>query len=343
MPSPAQRAAAYLWSAQSPDGGWHSNTHGIMRDGLALSPYVLHTLLQVPDRIYSPPQDQVIRAMNFIRNSARSTLLEGEEPLVLDYPTYASAYQLMCLSAMHSTRFASLNDRQLMDTLTGYLLAGQFVEHRGIAPDHGAYGGWGFGETNLNYGEIGHVDLSHTRRAVEALANVLPQDHPVFVQAQKYLSNVQNPDGGFFSSLVTPDVNKSARNEQGWHSYATATCDGLLALMACSVSISDFRAKGASAWLQAYPDIPEPAGIPSDDPDQWQKVMRYYHCAARAQAMQKTEIVNNSVQAEISNFLNNTQRPDGSFSNPYGSPNKEDDPLLCTALALRSFCELSAE
>jgi hypothetical protein len=43
---------------------------------------------------------------------------------------------------------------------------------------------------------------------------------------------------------------------------------------------------------------------------------------------------------EIVRLLRERQREDGSFANPFGSPNKEDDPLLATTLVVRTLTHL---
>ena len=40
---------------------------------------------------------------------------------------------------------------------------------------------------------------------------------------------------------------------------------------------------------------------------------------------------------EMLRMISPLQSDDGSFSNPLGAPNKEDDPLLATALAIRGL------
>ena len=47
--SPLARAAAYLWRQQAPDGGWHSQTYGLLRSGQLLTPFVLDAL---PEAVY---------------------------------------------------------------------------------------------------------------------------------------------------------------------------------------------------------------------------------------------------------------------------------------------------
>src|SRR5258708_22601704 len=67
-PQPAlHQAAAYLWSRQAPDGGWHSSTYGLLRSGQSLTPFVLEALLEVPEDAYPQPRAAVDRAIAFIR------------------------------------------------------------------------------------------------------------------------------------------------------------------------------------------------------------------------------------------------------------------------------------
>ena len=70
-----------------------------------------------------------------------------------------------------------------------------------------------------------------------------------------------------------------------------------------------------------------------NDSGQWHLVMVFYHLAARAEAYQAIGHEGNWRQ-EIEKIISEKQVMDGSFSNPNGAPNKEDDPLLATALAI---------
>src|SRR5688572_8476318 len=49
------RAAGWLWAQQSEDGGWHSQTYGLLKSGQALTPFVLHALLDVPEDVAARP------------------------------------------------------------------------------------------------------------------------------------------------------------------------------------------------------------------------------------------------------------------------------------------------
>jgi hypothetical protein len=336
-----QNACSYLWEQQAEDGGWHSETHTILRDGYALTPFILCVLVEVPDSVYQKDVERIARAIAFIRAHVRSRLETDSIPLILDYPNYTAAYALKVLVLNHAEQ-----DVVLFRALTAYLMDQQFVEHRGILPADPAYGGWGFGETDLVQGTTGHVDLSHTRRVLQALSLTLPLDHMVFEKARIYLDRVQNDrlseddqvylDGGFFTSIVTPETNKSYAVpgvEHAWFSYATATCDGLLARIAVGQRTTDHQVLQAFRWLRTHERLESPQGIPEDDPMQWHRVMKYYHLAVRGE-VSRIQSIETNWSVQILEILKQAQLSDGSFMNPMGGPNKEDDPLLATAFAV---------
>ena len=173
-----QKACRYLWSVQGNDGGWHSTTHGILKGGQSLTPFILWHLLQV-DQEVSPCSGEAVRsALQFLRRSI-SESNSDEIPLVLEYPNYAAAYTLRVFR-----QFGETADSIYVHALCEHLIGQQFVAQRGIFPNHPAYGGWGFGETGLPVGTAGHVDISHTRRVIQALADVLPEQHPALLEGR---------------------------------------------------------------------------------------------------------------------------------------------------------------
>ncbi|MFQ5570758.1 MAG: hypothetical protein ACE5G0_13825, partial [Rhodothermales bacterium] len=119
-------------------------------------------------------------------------------------------------------------------------------------------------------------------------------------------------------------------------SYATTTCDGLLALLAAGVPPDDERVLAAARWLRVHPTLAYPEGIPENHPAQWHRVLFYYHLAVRAEAYRALGETG-SWPDELVQVLGEKQREDGSFSNPYGAPNKEDDPILATALVVQAL------
>lgn len=330
------KAATFLWEKQNTDGGWHSETHGIMKSGQSVSAFVFYNLLQVPDSIYHPTDKQINSALDFLRTHSKEGVLGNFESLILDYPNYATAYALRIFK-----HFDKAEDQVLIQQMKDYLLSQQFIEHRGMDENHLAYGAWGFGEQYLEDGTHGHVDLSHTRRILQSLQ--LLEDNELsntLKKSQTYLGRLQKRDAqfdkGFFASTVTVSTNKGDLEDEqseSYRSYATATADGLLALIASGADKNDEYVMKAFQWLVEHPNIELPEGIPKDDPNQWHRVMFYYHLAVRAQAYEAMDYFTYS-EAFVNVLLQN-QNENGSFSNPVGAANKEDDPLIATSFALQ--------
>jgi len=152
-----------MWSQQSADGGWHSKTHAVLKDGKALTPYILYYLLLIPEDTYERPAGAAERGIQFIQKEiSRSMAVNNDSVVSLNYPNYSAAYALRVLCLVQQ-------DTALQAIIANHLLKQQYVEHRGITPDNVAYGGWGYGEPDLPFGKHGHEDISHTRRIVEAL------------------------------------------------------------------------------------------------------------------------------------------------------------------------------
>ncbi|MBL0008214.1 MAG: hypothetical protein IPP25_13845 [Saprospiraceae bacterium] len=364
-----QKSIAWLWHQQSPDGGWHSQTHAVLKDGKALTPYILYHLLQIPEDEFNRPEGGVQRGVEFIQREIRASMTMSEDSLpMLNYPNYSAAYALKVLCFLQQ-------DTALQNILVGHLLREQFIEHRGITPDNLAYGGWGYGEPGLRHGEHGHVDVSHTRRIIEALtmkakAEAKAKETPTVSRSHAltlsrfFLQGVQRTpedsrlyegclsrkdlpyDGGFISSTVTLATNKCepvllAGVGHHYPSYATATCDGFLALHA--LGMTDTKAYAdAKNWLEKNQDMSTIEGLSKDDPEQWHEVMHYYHWAVRAEAMTAAEI-NGPWSKELERMLIKEQHPDGYYINPIGGVNKEDDPLMATIFAIQAGIEVKSE
>jgi hypothetical protein len=161
--------------------------------------------------------------------------------------------------------------------------------------------------------------------------------HPAPLETTASPSRGARFDGGFFFSPVVLDANKGAvlADQQGaYHgSYATATCDGLLALLAAGLPFEDERVRAARDWLLGHERLDHPEGIPTDTPQVWGQAVYYYHLAVRAEtyaALGLRERLRTSMPLELAP----RQRPDGSFANERNHLMKEDDPLLATALAV---------
>lgn len=363
-----KKSVAWLWSQQSEDGAWHSKTHNVLEDGKVLTPYILYYLLQVPDSIYEKKQVNIDKGIAFAHQSIVASL--HDTVVEWNYPNYSAAYA--CRVFMQTN-----THRDLLEKLIEKIALEQFTFSRGVPESSMAFGGWGYGEINLKEDEFGHVDISHTRRIAETLVQYFknefsddtrdiktlpawldsewqqhaiqfiratqrsPGDARIPVVAQDTISELY--DGGFVSSMYTVSTNKSqpiqiTDSAYYYPSYATATCDGLLAMHA--LNMQETKAyKDAAIWLSDHQRIDVIDGLSPDDPEQWYQIMHYYHWSVRAEAMRAAGITG-KWEITLRDALIKEQQPDGFYINPIGGVNKEDDPLMATVFCVQAFTAL---
>ncbi len=361
---PLRRACEYLWSRQARDGngdgGWHSATYSFLRSGQALTPFVLFALLQVDQESVPRPPGAVERALDFLRRHVRvdGTGVDAKgqlglaDPELPEYPSYATAFALRCFLVAGEPR-----DRPRIEVMTRTLRSDQIGARGEFDRASLAFGAWGFGGPRPLGGSPGHVDLSYTRHVLEALRDAGVDDGEMVERAETFLKLLQRHpserrpqppgdgseapyDGGFYFSPIVLAANKggTGTSESGaeyFRSYATATCDGLLALLAAGVSADDERVEKARSWLRSHPRVDYPEGVPSDEHSGWGESIQFYHLAVRAEAYRALGWPETELKA-LAKHTASRQRDsdDGSFRNAHGHLMKEDDPILCTALAV---------
>ena len=362
-------AAAWLWNQQAADGGWHSAHYALLKTGQAYTPFVLYTLLDVPPSIYEPPAGGVERALQFLRKHInREGVLGLADPEVLEYPNYATSYALLCLQ-----RAGKPKDQPLIERMRDYLIDQQYRTENGFGPKHLAHGGWGFGG-DLENGSPGHMDLAHTRRVLEALHSTGPVPADVYKRAKVFLSLVQRDpedsrpqptlqhdvyldwlrtirisldvdytipfDGGFYFSPIVLNANKGREKlcpaGSYFRSYASATCDGILSLLATGTDPQDKRIRAAVDWLQKHPQMHYPAGIPQEHPEPWGEAIHFYHLSVRGEVSARLKLPG-SWRKDILRELAARQEKDGSYQNKMSALMKEDDPMLATTLAVQAL------
>ena len=358
------QAVEYLWSQQDDDGPWRSAQYGVMRSGESLTPFVLNALVHSIDSLSSDETGKVLLAAQFIMQHLDDEGAIGRsDPDVLEYPVYSTSYAVASLYRVACYEKAwgpgpTATMRQAAQRMQQFLIASQYQEANGFSETDVPYGGWGF-NAPVRPGVVGHMDLAHTRKALAALANwrdrseleqlnqrafkflllmqkhadaIAPQPHPVEVKESEQHSTF---DGGFYFSPVALSANKALYDEQNhcWRSYATATCDGILALLAAGVAHDDPRLTAAIEWLKLHSDVDYPQGVPTDHPEPWGDAVRFYHYAVRAEVYRKLNFPAED-RARLAAAVVAQQRADGSFVNTLSPLMKEDDPLLCTALAV---------
>lgn len=296
-----RRGVEYLQRKQSADGGWRSETYGLLRGGQSLTGLVVNALLDA-----GAPVGE--KAFSFLAGSVGAF---GD-----DYPCYATA---LCLRALARTGRGGTGD--LAEWLTGQ----QMGPGNGWKPEDVAYGAWGIGGARRTAPDSGHIDISMTRHVLEALAAAgVSRDAPVMRAARVFVRRCQNLDGGFYFSTVETGANKAG----GFASYGTTTADGLL----CQVFTGE--APGAAlAWLRAHDDAALPQGFAGEARRRYAEGLRYYYADAAGRAFRAAGDVRRvGWRAE----LERQQCADGSWRNAEMLV-KEDDPLIATAFAVSAL------
>jgi hypothetical protein len=364
------RAVEFLWSKQADDGAWRSERYGVMRSGESLTPFVLSGLMRSIGSLSSDEAGRVRLAARFILDHLDDEGAIGRsDPDVFEYPVYSTAFAVESLLRVASYEKAwgggpAEDFRQAARRMQRFLATAQYREVNGFQETDVAYGGWGF-NAPVQSGVVGHMDLAHTRKALASLATwnepsqlqqlrnraeqflllmqkhpdaAVPQPHPIEIPDGKQRSTF---DGGFYFSPIALSANKAPYDEEtcSWPSYATATCDGILSLLAAGVGEDDPRLAAAVNWLQEHDNVDYPEGVPTDHPEPWGDAVRFYHYAVRAEVYRRLEFPI-ADQTRLAAAVVARQQPDGSFVNTMSPLMKEDDPVLCTTLAVMALQQL---
>ena len=332
------KAARYLWSQQSEDGGWHSTTYGLLSSGQSLTPFVLDALVRVPTYVLVPPPEKLHRVIEFIRRHTDDTGAVGRmDPLLPDYPNYSTALAVTALCRARPSGW-----EQEVAAMVKYLRGQQFTEANGWRRDDAPYGAWGMGGDRRVPPNPGHVDLSMTRHVLEALSAAgVPPGDPAFRKAAVYVERCHNfdparpeaQDGGFHFSTVVLDANKAGPDGEGYRSYGTATADGILALLAMGRPPADERVQAARRWLASH-HLPDRAtGFIGEAYKRWPAGLRFYYAASATKAFRRLGAARSE---SVARSLEPEQSPDGSWSNTENLV-KEDDPLIATPFAVQGL------
>lgn len=326
------RAVAWLWSKQADDGGWHSETYGLLRSGQSLTPFALDALLDArPEDVRN---EAIGVAVDFMRALiGKDGALGTADPAVDDYPNYASA-----LAATVMARLGG--EPGLVTRLGSYLLRQQFQEAHGWTKKDPAYGAWGMGGAFRKPPHAGHLDLSMTRYVLEALAyQPRPSRNKAYARAKVFLRRLRTDDGGSYFSTVITEKNKAGPDGKGrFKPYGTTTADAVLAMTALHDD-AKHRVE-ARDWLIRHHRVDRVPGFDDDDDSGWPQSMLFYYRAASARVFERLDVKHapegRDWRADLIRALAKEQNEDGSFRNP-ANLMKEDDPLIATALAIKAL------
>jgi hypothetical protein len=319
---PLRRAVEFLWSRQADNGGFPSRKYGLLRSGQSLTPFVLDALLEVAEAVVPRDLARIDKAIDFIRsNTNKDGALGLNDSAAPDYPNYATG---LAVKAM--VRAQRPGWQEAIAPMVQCLRAQQFTEQNGWKRPDAPYGAWGMGGPIHHPPETGHVEISMTRHVLEGLASagVGPTD-PAMTSAVVYLDRCQNQDGGFYFSTVNLETNKAGETNGRPNSYGTTTCDGILAMRAAGIPITDARSRKALDWIRAHHILDGAPGFDMPPYQGWKQGLRFYYGAAVTSAMPGLPV------------LLPPQKHDGSFANS-NILVKEDDPLIATAFAVRVLC-----
>ena len=99
----------------------------MLREGEALTPFVLDALLRVDPQVCKPPPRAIDRALDFMRPRIdASGMLGVSDPELLEYPCYATAFAVRCFVLAGAD-----SDRVLLERMCTALHRKQFQESVG--------------------------------------------------------------------------------------------------------------------------------------------------------------------------------------------------------------------
>ena len=326
--------AAALVAAARPEGGWRSETYGLMRSGRSLTPFVLHALARSGRPI---PPEVLEGAFAFLDASTTEAGAIAAGDGVADFPNYATGFAVLALCELRPPGWEARVRR-----MVEYLLADQLTEDLDWRPEDPAYGGWGFGGPRRRRGQPVEPDLSRTVVVLEALRAAREvaglESHAVWAKARRFAETCQaaGDGGGFLFNPVDLSSNKTAflhPERERPVPYGTATVDGLRALLLCGAAPGEDPVRRAIAWLEAHPGLDAPGGFDGGEP-RWELGLRFYWWWSLARASRTLpEPLVPDWKAELAGRVLSMPHEGGLWANPVGL-SREDDPLIATAFSL---------
>lgn len=289
--------------------------YGLLRGGDSLTAFVLDALTRsgpVPDAVV----EGGLAFLTGRRHASGALGLSGPAP---DYPTYTTALYLSVLARVQPEGWQSTAAPSLA------WLAGQQ-----LPADAAGAGGFPMGQASPPApGARPHVDLSMTRRALEALSAHGAGD---LAAGAQFARSCITANDGFLYSPIEAGVNKGDAEGGTQLGYGSATTDGLLALLACGVAPSDDAITRGLAFLHRVHTWDENPGIGDGPLASYATAMRGYWRGGAARVYAALEGPA-GWRTSLADTYAAEQNEDGSWVSPFPLQ-KEDEPLISTGFAV---------
>ncbi|QEG21360.1 prenyltransferase/squalene oxidase repeat-containing protein [Mariniblastus fucicola] len=354
-------AVDWLVAQQDESGAFKSKHYGAMKQGAAMTSLVLYALSKTPEESQNRHPDSIEKAFDFLMPGTQTRKRVANPDGSLDHPVYCTALFLIAAKRLNREL-----DAELVDALLDFLIRSQCVESRGFEPANPNYGGWDVIGPDVMAGKTSGTNVSMASFVLEAFACYVPvQPEPnssldnmtverVRESRQRAIDWLQRlhatgDDGGFhFSAQPGSALNKSTTEDGKPNAYASATCDGLLALHFAGQSDSE-AFKSALKWIELNARANEVAGFDKTENGGWPKALRFYHWQSLARVVKAcnsdASVVDvqwqRSLADEVLLSVAADAQDNGRFQNE-SSLMRENDPLIATSFAIVALASLTA-
>ena len=316
-----EAGAQALWGLQAEDGAFRSERYGLLRNGWSLTPFALLALTRTGLALSGSGAS---KALGWMAHGTKDGVLGlgSEAP---DYPCYATALALHCLAKLRPPDSDALI-AQLQTGLRGF----QLREAQGWK-GHAGQGAFRMGSNDVPQPpHSGHVDLSMSRRAVEALvASGVAKTDPAVVEALAFAERCRTGDGAFVYTAAETALNKGRRDGSD-RGYGTATADGVLLRHAAGKPVE----RGLTV-LRDMHRVDENPRVGDGPMRPYALAMRGYYRAASGRAFARLGGPSGWEEA-LANAVIADQRGDGSWANERAEQ-KEDEPIVATGFAIEAL------
>ncbi len=350
-----KRGVQWLVEQQREDGAWNTATPELVEGHVKASPrntaLILLALASLPIEFRRPHEAAVAEAVGFLERSTAPAGWVGDPTEVVRAQNYATSFAIQGLLRLDRERH-----REWIGRMVGYLNQAQLLDAAGASEFDWYYGAWNYWDEFRRSAVRG--DLSVTSCVVEGLAAAGESaGSPGMRKALAFVKRCQNvaerpdvatplDDGGFF---FNPRNSKAGQvvlpgNRVRFRSYGSATCDGVVTLLALGVPREDPAVRAAAGWLARNYTLRENPGFSQNAPaPYWSGIFFYYYWGlTRAlDGLGKETLTTPDDEVhwwarEAADWLANLQKPDGSWANEVNIM-EENDPLVATPLALMAL------